>query len=190
MNKLHLVTIILLIILIGAFTNWLLTSFETKPLISPREIRHDPDYFLENFTATLMNEAGLARYKLIANRLEHFPDDDSIVIQQLTLHLYRNQLPEWTARADQGVVYDKGKRIELTNQVRLHRPATPENAEITLLTRDLTIYPQREYAETGSAVTITSGRNEIQAVGMRLDLSNGRLELLSETKGKYVITPR
>jgi lipopolysaccharide export system protein LptC len=62
--------------------------------------------------------------------------------------------------------------------------------EITLLTRDLTIYPQREYAETGAAVTITSGRNEMQAVGMRLDLSDGRLELLSETKGKYVTKPR
>ena len=190
MNKLQIVTVILLIILIGAFSNWLLTSFETKPLVSPREVRHDPDYFLENFTATLMNEAGLARYKMVGERLDHYPDDDSIEIRQLKLDLYRQELPDWNARADKALVLEKGERIELLGKVRLHRPGAPGEAAITLLTRDLTVYPQREYAETAAPVTITSGQNEIQAVGMRLNLASGKLELLADTKGTYVITPR
>jgi len=190
MNKLQIVTIVLFVILIGAFSNWLLTSLETRPLIRPEKVRHDPDYFLDNFNATVMNDSGKPRYKLKGKRLDHYPDDKSVAIQQLTMDLYRDKLPEWKVTAVQGLVYDKAQRIELLGKVTMHRPPTPEEAEITLLTEDVTIFPQREYAETDAAVTITSGRNEMQAVGMRLNLSDGRLELLSETKGKYVIKPR
>lgn len=190
MNKLQLLTVLLLIILIGAFSNWLLTSLDTEPLGIPKQIRHDPDYFLEDFTANVMTASGLPRYRLQGVRLEHFPDDDSILIQKLILQLFRNTLPEWTATAERGYIYDKGQRIELKGTVHLQRPAIASNHALELTTRDLVIYPEKEYAETEAAVNIISGKNTISAVGMRLDLSNGRLELLAKTQGNYVITPR
>ncbi|MDZ7662255.1 LPS export ABC transporter periplasmic protein LptC [Thiohalophilus sp.] len=190
MNKLQIISIILLVILIGAFSNWLLTGLETQPRMIPREVRHDPDYFLQNFTATRMDENGVARHRLVADYLEHYPDDDTLVIQQLTLDLYREDLPPWTAQANQGVVYEQGERIELSGEVELHRPATAHNEALTLVTEKLTVYPQREYAETDAAVTITSDSSETRAIGMRLNVARGLLELLSDTRGTYVINPR
>jgi lipopolysaccharide export system protein LptC len=190
MNKLQIVSVILLVILIGAFSNWMLTSMDTSPRIIPRESRHEPDYFLKNFTATSMNREGAAQHRLQAEYLEHYPDDDSVELTRLTLDLYRRDLPPWTARAEQGVVYERGERIELSGNVRLHRPATAEGEALTLLTEALTVYPQREYAETDAAVTITGERSDTRAVGMRLDVGQGLLELLSKTRGTYVIPPR
>jgi lipopolysaccharide export system protein LptC len=190
MTRLHLVSILLLIVLLGAFSNWLLTSFETQPLGLPKEARHDPDYFLDNFTATVMSAAGTPHYRLVAQRLDHYPDDGSIEIQALTLYLYRDNLPEWTVVAEQGRVLDKGEQIELLGEVTLHRPPGARQAEIAVLTRDLTVYPGREYAETAAAVTITSGESRMQATGMQLDLNMGLLKLLSATEGRYVIPAR
>ncbi|TDY01090.1 LPS export ABC transporter periplasmic protein LptC [Thiohalophilus thiocyanatoxydans] len=190
MNKLQVITIILLVILIGAFSNWLLTDLDTQPRVISREVRHDPDYYLENFTATSMGENGVAKHRLVADYLEHYPDDDSVVIQQLTLDLFRQDLPPWTAQANQGVVYEQGERVELSGEVELHRPATDHDEALTLLTEKLTVYPQREYAETDAAVTITSDSSETRAIGMQLDVAQGLLELLSDTRGTYVINPR
>jgi len=190
MNKLQIVSVILLVILIGAFSNWLLTSLETQPRILPREVRHEPDYFLQNFSATSMDKDGMAQHRLVADYLEHYPDDDTLVIRQLKLDLFRENLPPWTARANQGVVYERGERIQLSGEVELHRPATDRGEALTLQTEELTVYPQQEYAETDAAVTITSDRSDTRAIGMRLDTGKGLLELLSNTRGTYVITPR
>lgn len=190
MNKLQIVSVILLVILIGAFSNWLLTGLDTQPRIIPREVRHDPDYFLQNFRATSMGENGKPQHRLAGDYLEHFPDDDTVVIQQLKLELFREALPPWTARANQGIVYERGDRIELSGEVELHRPATAHSEALRLQTEALTVYPQREYAETDAAVTISSDRSETRAIGMRLDVGQGLLELLSQTRGSYVITPR
>lgn len=190
MNKLQIVSVILLVILIGAFSNWLLTGLETQPRIIPREIRHEPDYFLQNFTATTMDSQGVAQHRLEADYLEHYPDDDTIVLTQLKLDMFRDALPPWTAQAKRGVVYEQGERIELSGEIKLQRPATGKGEALTLLTEELTVYPRREYAETDAAVTITGDRSQTQAVGMRLDLKQGQLELLANTRGTYVIKPR
>lgn len=190
MNKLQIVSVILLVILIGAFSNWLLTDLDTQPRIIPREVRHDPDYFLQNFRATSMGEDGKPQHRLVGDYLEHFPDDDTVVIRQLRLDLFREALPPWTARANQGIVYERGERLELSGEVELHRPATEHSEALRLQTETLTVYPQREYAETDAAVTISSDRSETRAIGMRLDVAQGLLELLSQTRGSYVITPR
>ena len=126
----------------------------------------------------------------MADYLEHFPDDDTIVITRLNLAMYRKDLPPWTAQANQGVVYEEGERVELSGEVELYRPATGRDESLTLKTTQLTVYPRREYAETDAAVTITGDRSETQATGMRLDMQQGLLELLADTRGTYEITPR
>ena len=57
-----------------------------------------------------------------------------------------------------------------------------------LLTRDLRVDTQRDYAETDAAVKLTRGYHETTAVGMRADLRLGRLELLADTRGRYDVT--
>lgn len=190
MNKLQVISIILLVILIGAFSNWLLTSLEKSQRIIPREVRHEPDYFLQDFTATTLDKSGEPQHRLVADYLEHYPDDDTIVITQLNLEMYRKDLPPWTAQSKQGVVYEEGNRVELSGEVELYRPATGRDEALTLKTKYLTVYPRREYAETDAAVTITGDHSETHATGMRLDMQRGLLELLAETRGTYEIKTR
>lgn len=37
--------------------------------------RHDPDYIIENFTASAMDERGRRKYVLRASKMVHYPDD-------------------------------------------------------------------------------------------------------------------
>ena len=188
MSKLHYITILLLVILIAAFSNWLLSSFETKPLGIKKEVRHDPDYFIDQFVATQLNQSGKPRYRLEADKLNHYPDDDSIELTRLKLKLFRVKLPAWTAEADEGLVLKKGTLIKLKGHVVMQRPKSRNEAAVKLVTRNLVIYPQKEYAETAAAVKITSADSIIEATGMKVYLADGRLELLSDTRGKYEIS--
>ena len=188
MSKLHYITILLLVILIAAFSNWLLRSFETEPLGIKKEVRHDPDYFIEQFIATQLDKNGKPRYRLEADLLNHFPDDDSIELTRLKLKLFREKLPAWSANADEGLVLEKGALIKLIGHVVMQRPPSPTESEIKLITSNLVIYPQKEYAETDAAVQITSANSIIEATGMKVYLADGRLELLSNTRGKYEIS--
>ena len=64
--------------------------------------RHDPDYTIENFEATVMNERGRRRYTLSAAFLVHYGDDGSSDLTQPYLIQYREGLAPLHTRADKG----------------------------------------------------------------------------------------
>jgi len=86
--------------------------------------------------------------------------------------------------AEEGIVYDDGLRIHLNGAVDVRQPGD-EFTDMQLLTRDLRIATQRDYAETDAAVKLTSGYHQTTAVGMRANLALGRLEFLANTRGIY-----
>ncbi len=47
-----------------------------RPAADPR-LAHEPDYFVEGFAVTRLNATGEPVFRMSAERLVHFPDDDS-----------------------------------------------------------------------------------------------------------------
>jgi lipopolysaccharide export system protein LptC len=70
------------------------------------------------------------------------------------------------------------------NDVLLQRqdPAAP-TARLT--TQALTLYPERDYAETAQSVRIQTAGSNTTATGMQVFLNDGRLELLSNVRGQH-----
>jgi lipopolysaccharide export system protein LptC len=67
--------------LVGLLSIWLQTEVRNEdPATIDYLNRHDPDYYIENFTATGMDETGKKSYVLQAARMAHFPDDDSALL--------------------------------------------------------------------------------------------------------------
>ena len=70
MSKAHYIFILVIVLAIALFTRWLLSSVE-EPLIGiPPEARHDPDYFLTEFRATVLDKKGLPIYRLAGDRID------------------------------------------------------------------------------------------------------------------------
>ena len=188
MNRIRFILFFIIIVVIAATSSWLLKKVELQPFDIVEPPRHDMDYFLTNFNATIMNKNGTPHYILKGTRLEHFPDDGSIDITLLKMDLFRDKLSPWKAKSEQARILEKGKLIFLNGKVSMLRPKSASAPEIKLETRNLTINTDLDYAETRDAVHIQTEKHHLKATGMRVYLADDRLELLSNVDGFYNVT--
>ena len=188
MGKLHYLTALLLIILLAIVSSWIFESIEKSPILKKEKIRHDPDYFLKNFTSTSMNHTGKPAYQIKAEYLEHYPDDDSMKLQKPLFSFYENNIKTWTAQANEAVILQKSQQIHLTGNVILNQILiSGKNSAIKLTAEQLTIEPKLNLAHTKSKIKLYKGSSYIQATGMRADMNKNRIEFLSRTRSHYVL---
>lgn len=175
-----------ILLLLGSY--WL--TLQVQPLApANKEVRHDVDFVVENFSSTTLNEQGQPRFTLSAKKMWHFPDDD-------TTHL---ELPRFTSpHAGQpplnitsltGKLTHKGDEVFLYDNVEIIRAADKKIGERRLLTDYLHIIPDKDFAETDHPVVMTDPNNVVNAVGMELDNRTHVVKLLSHVKATHVPKP-
>ena len=189
MGKLHYLTALLLIILLAVFSGWVFETIEKSPILKKEKLRHDPDYFLKGFTSTTMNNTGKPAYQIKAEHLEHYPDDDSMMLRQPFFSFYENNSKTWTAQANEAIFLQKTQQIHLKGNVILNQILTSNknNLPIKLMAEQLTIEPEKNLAHTKSKIKLYKGKSHIQATGMRADMTKNRIEFLSRTRSHYVL---
>lgn len=189
MSKLHYFTLLLLIILLAVVSGWVFESIEKSPIMTKEKLRHDPDYFLTNFTATTMNNKGQPHYKVKAKHLEHYPDDNSMKLEQPLISFFENNEKSWTAQADQALIYQTSKEIHLKGNVILNQVLNPikNKTPVILNAEQLIIESDKKVAHTKSSIKLMQGKSTIQATGMRADMKKNRIEFLSNTRSHYVL---
>lgn len=189
MRKLHYLTALLLIILLAVASGWIFESIEKSPLLTKKVLQHNPDYFLKKFTATTMNNSGKPAYQVKADYLEHYPDDNSMKLQQARFWFYENNIKTWTVQANEAVILQNSKEIHFKGKVILNQILNSDknNAAIILTAEQLTIEPEQNLAHTKSKIKLFKGNSYIQALGMRADMNKNRIEFLSKTRSHYVL---
>jgi lipopolysaccharide export system protein LptC len=108
-----------------AGASWWLSREATLPAVSRPVARHEPDYIVERFTATVMDETGRPRYRLSAERLVRFADDGSHELEKPHLVQYGNGVPTHT-RAARGWMPADRSVIEMRGSVRMARGQDPK----------------------------------------------------------------
>ncbi len=114
--------VLLSLLALGALFMWLPNGLLLRPA-PDNEKRHEPDYIIEKFVATAMDEQGRLKHELRANRLEHFADDDTMELEQPYLIQYAPDAPPLHTRADRGSTRGEGKDILMRGNVRMTRGA-------------------------------------------------------------------
>ena len=187
MSKLHYLTALLIVILLAIASGWIFESIEKNPILTKEKTRHDPDYFLHRFTATTMDANGKPSYKVTAEHLDHYPDDDSMKLQTPFFSFYENNIKTRTAQALEATVLQDGEKIHLTGEVILNQiKILAKDIPVILTAEQLTIEPKKDIAHTKSKINLRKGKNTIDAVGMRTNLKKGKIEFLSNTRSHYV----
>lgn len=187
MTRLHYLLILLAVLLITAYAGWLSSLIQPGTAPDQEAARHVPDYFMNTVDATLISPEGQRIYLLRASRISHYPDDDSLEMNQPDLHYYPPEGPTWEVVSDSGRIYDDGARVFLDGAVNMTRPAGNGTLPLQLTTRDLLIRPRQNYAETAARAIITSQDSRLAGTGMQFYLAERRLELLANGEGHYVV---
>lgn len=106
--------------LVGLFGIFLQNSMiEEEPEVYSFSQRHDPDYYIENFTATGLDKNGQRRFVIEAERMAHFPDDDTALFDKPHVVEYEEGQAPRHSYSDSGWMSSSGDEILLTGNVKI-----------------------------------------------------------------------
>jgi lipopolysaccharide export system protein LptC len=182
---------------LAALTYWLDAQIQPPPPRIDGSSRHDPDLFIENLRATLFDESGRPRQTLSAQRAQHFPDDQSVTLEQLALAVTEVNRAPMSVTAERGTIAGDRETFVLEGRVLAVREAEPArpggsrepSGRVTLSTEFLRVLPKKGLAETDRPVTIEEPRGIIHSVGIRLDTEANTLRLKSGVRGTIQPNP-
>jgi len=109
---------------LAALSWWLPNALTPRGNLFDSESRHEPDYTIENFTATEMNAQGQRKHELRAAKLVHYGDDDSADLTQPYLVQFAPDTEPVHTRANRGRLAPGGKEILMQGNVRVTRGAS------------------------------------------------------------------
>lgn len=176
--------IVPLILLLGA-TWWLNTQVQEPTAASGKALRHDPDYVVDNFTATTLDKNGKIRFVMSAQKMLHYPDDDTTLLENPRVFSYTPEYPPMRMTALKGEISSKGEEVILRNDVNIVRPAFANRSELTFDTQMLRILPNQNIVNTDQPVKMQDARSVIHATGMELDSKARIVKFLSQVTSTH-----
>ncbi len=147
--------------------------------------RHDADFIVDRFIAVQRYPSGAPQYTLAAERMTHYPDDESTHLLEPRLVRFAPGSAPIRLEARRGLLSKDGEEAHLHEDVRLTREAHGNASTLTLQTSYLRVRPKEGLASTDQPVLIRDARTQINAVGLEWDGNKQILKLKSRVKVRY-----
>ncbi len=176
---------VVLLAAFAALTFWLDRQMNPNAQVSDGRARHDPDYIVENFSATRIGPDGIPQYTLSARRMVHYPDDDTTFLEAPKLVNFAKSGATLTATSKTAMLSSDGEHAYLTDDVRLIRSAYANKDELKVETSYLHVIPNQDIAKTDKPVQISDTNTRITSVGLEFNNQTRILKLLSNVRGTY-----
>ncbi|MBC7787874.1 MAG: LPS export ABC transporter periplasmic protein LptC [Methylophilaceae bacterium] len=164
--------------MLALVTFWINQAVEKSSPKSDGSNRHDRDYVLNNFYTTKTDLMGNLHYILAATEMEHFPDDDSTVLQRPRFTQYAINKPYTQISSSRGYVSSNAEEVQFVDDVVVVRPGFKSTGETQIFTEKLMIYPDSDIIKTDSPVVIKQfPKTEIHATGFVMNKKDQTLVL-------------
>jgi lipopolysaccharide export system protein LptC len=172
--------------LLVGLTLWLDQLVQPSSARADGSTRHDPDLIVESFNARKLGTDGAVLYTLTARKMVHYPDDDSALLESLTLEAFEPRQPKMTITAQNGRLEQGGDRVWAEGNVVVVREADAKNEQARLTTEKLLILPDEGIARGSSPVTVESAFNRADAASFEL---NNRTRTITMEKIRATYKP-
>jgi lipopolysaccharide export system protein LptC len=153
------------------------------------DLRHEPDYFVEDFALTRLSQTGEPMFRMSGERLLHYPDDDSSEFFNPFLVSLDPAKPVVTLSADRGSASAAGEKTHLYDNVLLTRAAEGAKPALRIETDYVLVLANEDIARTDRPVTITRGMSSLTGVGMEFNNSTRVLNVFSNVRGVWTPPP-
>jgi len=169
--------IMLLALLLSAATFWLWHVFTREAPNLPSARRHTPDYYIIDMVRHTMDRNGDLQNVLMADEVYHYPDDNSTELTRPRMEIYNEEQNPWEVVAERGTLKANTDLVVLHGRVEIWRLDDAGQREFEIITSELRVFTNVEYAETDNAATIRSFNSVIKTKGFRANFGHHRLEL-------------
>jgi lipopolysaccharide export system protein LptC len=174
---------------LAALTYWLDAQVQPPAPRRDGSARHDPDIIAEGVRVLKLDPEGRPLQALTARRAEHYMDDQTTDLVDVSLSETRQGKPPLTVTAGLATLTGDRENVYFKDHVRAVRAATPATATeaasgpLTITTEYLHVIPNREIVRTDKPVTITDPRGIIHATGMEADSKAKTIKFKSGVSG-------
>ena len=145
--------------------------------------KNDPDLYMLNATITQYNDSGNIQNEISADRFTHFPLTDMTALISPNMRLFPDTDDEpWDIESKKGRLLSQSvyreQVVELWDDV-LAIQQNVDGSFIHIQTQSLTVYPEREFAETDQKVYIDDNSGRTTAAGMKAYFDEGKFVFYS-----------
>jgi lipopolysaccharide export system protein LptC len=184
------VSVLLLAALAGGSYYLAEISWKMATAPSASSLRHEPDYFVEGLVFTRINAHGQPAFRMSAERMVHYPDDDSTAFERPVLVSLDPAQPALRLIADTGTSTTGGIETHLSGNVVMTRAPTAIEPEMTIYTDYVVLYSETEIAKTDRPVRIERGPSVLTGVGMEFNNAARTLNVDSDVHGTWRALPK
>ena len=187
----------LLIVVSLACLAFLLWYSPPKDIINITEqeptVKYFPSAFLTQTSTKQFTDKGTLDYQLDASEIRFYEPEHSPTKAELVeydspeLQLFdENNQPIWILKAIKGKSDSEGKEIELIGDVIIQH-INKDLDKTELSTESIRLDTVEKFAETDKPVIIRDKAGITQAIGLKANFNQQRIELLNQVKGKYEV---
>ena len=143
-----------------------------------------PDYVLHDFELVALDRLGKESFLMRAPKLERNPDDKTMSIATPLFLIPDKDGKRWEVRSKTGWVSGDNSEVRLRGKVEAISPPGASSPS-TIRTEQLNVFPDKNTASSAVLVTVTGPGSTMRGTGMRADLANKRIQLLSKVSTRY-----
>ena len=194
LDRLTLYLPVLLMGVLAMATYWLVRSSPVVSAPSPAAtVQHQPDYFMRKFAVKTFGPEGRLKSEVSGGEARHFPDTDTLEIDQVHIRSFNAQGHLVTATALQAITNRDASEVQLIGNARVVRDAAPDadgqmRPTMTFTGEFLHAFMNTERVKSHKPVELTRGKDRFTADSMDFD-NLGRVMLLTgRVRGQLVST--
>lgn len=185
-------TLYLPVLLMGALamaTYWLVRSTPSQADVAAEAaVQHQPDYFMREFSVKTFDAQGRLKSEVKGRETRHYPDTDTLEIDQVVIRSFDEQGHLTTATARQALTDADGSEVTLIGDARVLRAATVSPAgkaqpPMSFQGERLHALVDTEQVSSDEPVILTRGRDQFTADSMDYDNLQQVIEMQGRVKG-------
>ncbi len=147
--------------------------------------RHDPDYIVDRFSITSYDPEGRTESQLSADRMVHYPDDDTTELVKPRVVYTKAEEPRLVLTAQRGALSQDGDEVFLYDDVLLVRDANADSPETRMRSEFLHLLRDRSMVLTDRPVSVTDPRRSVSADAMEYNNETRELVLSGQVRGDF-----
>ena len=175
---------LLLLAVLAAMTFWLDRVVQPpEPAVEPSTA--EPDYIVDGLSAMRMDRDGRIKHTLRAEKMTHYPDNDTTLLVAPRFVTYRENHAPVVVTAKHARMSGNGENVYFEDDVRVVRAQEAHRPELVLETSFLHVIPEANVAKTDQPVTIRDATAVVTASGLELNSETRVLNLQGRVKGTF-----
>jgi lipopolysaccharide export system protein LptC len=147
--------------------------------------RHDPDYIVDRFSITNYDREGRTESRLSAERMLHFPDDDTTELVKPQVVYTKAEQPRLVLTAERGALSQDADEVFLYGDVLLVRDASADRPETRMHSEFMHLLRDRSLVLSDQPVAVSDPRRSLSANGMEYNNETRELLLSGQVRGDF-----